>query len=76
MNFFISINNVLSQKFFLFQKFLENLQFNLINSDRPPLCLEICPEIQNIKTENFEFYNFFEISSIYGNFIKERCRMS
>ena len=73
MNFFLNFNDIVSQKLFLFQNFMENLRFKFLALNRMPLTLETCPEIKNIRiNSNFKMYNFSEISTMYSNFLKEK----
>ena len=72
MNFLQNINQILSQKLFLFQSFLENLRIKLINLNQAPLQQETCIHLKNIRVMNFKMYTFAEIYSVYGNFLKEK----
>jgi len=73
MNFFLNFNDIVSQKLFLFQNFVENLQFKLFEQHRLPLTNDGCTEIKNIRVNNnFNMYSFSEINTMYSNFLKEK----
>lgn len=72
MSFFMNFNQVLSQKMQIFHQFLANISLRVPSLNISILNKENCPELNNLKIDNFHCYNVNEIQMAYTNFLKEK----